>query len=105
MGKEVLANPIAMITGYFADFTLAVLLGVMLVYVMRIMGKDYAIIKGIMFGAASYVLIYGIAMTLNFTRVSLLTPLPNFVLLFPHVIFGGIAGWVIKRYGNLEEQV
>lgn len=94
--EEVVSNSIAVVTGYIADYILAMLLGVVIVYVFRIMGRDYAVFKGLLFGGISYIFLYGVAMALNFTRVSLLTPLPNLVLLVPHVVFGATAAWAVK---------
>jgi hypothetical protein len=67
---------------------------------MRFTGPDYGIIKGTVVGALFYVIIYGGLMSLNVTRVSLLTPLPNLILYFPHLAFGAVAGWVIERYAR-----
>lgn len=72
------------------------LLGVVIVYLFRIMGNDYPVFKGLLFGGVSYIFLYGVAMALNFTRVSLLTPLPNLVLLVPHVVFGATTAWVVN---------
>ena len=88
--------------GYLGDFTLAMTLGIVLVYILRRTGKDYALIKGLGLGAITYMLLYGIAMALNFTRINLRTPLPSLLLFISHLVFGGFSAWAVQRYDSLD---
>lgn len=103
MKQEVLSNPLVLLVGYVTDFTVASLLGVVLVYIIRNTGNDFEIFKGLLIGLASYIFLYGIMLRLHITSGNLATPLPNFLALPPHIIFGMLSGWVIKHYGVLEE--
>ena len=104
VGAEMLDNPIALATGFVADYTLAAVLGIILYLIIQKTGTDYAILKGIVLGSFMYLIFYGALMALDITRASLLTPLPNLLLFFPHVIFGASAGWIIKRYSGIRAE-
>jgi len=97
---EFIDNPVSLLTGFIADWVVAGTIGVIIVYLLRITGSDYAILKGAGIGAVTYLLFYGALMALDVTRASLLTPLPNLLLFFPHLLYGGIAGWFAEKYGR-----
>ncbi|GAB6137927.1 hypothetical protein JCM15060_11160 [Halanaerobaculum tunisiense] len=86
---------------YSVDFTVAALLGVLLVYIIRLTGNDYEIYKGLLIGLASFIFLYGIMVRTSLTSGNLATPLPNFLGLLLHIIFGLVSGWVIKQYGRV----
>ncbi len=96
--QEFLDSPVSLTMGFIADWIIAGFMGVIIVQLIRRTGNDYPIFKAIGTSALLYVLFYGILMALDVTRASLLTPLPNLLLIFPHLIFGLFAGWFIKRY-------
>lgn len=91
-------NPVSLATGFIADFTIAAFFGVLLLYLLRFTGKDYAILKGVGFGLVAYIIFYGLLMALDVTRASLLTPLPNLLLFIPHVIFGALTAYLLERF-------
>lgn len=95
---ENLDTPLSLLTGAITDWTIAGTFGVMLLLLLRFTGTDHAIFKGAMFGSLVYVITFGIGMALNITRASLVTPLPDFLLLMAHIIIGGVSGWALKRY-------
>jgi len=97
-----LDSPIALATGFIADYTLAAVLGIILYLIIQKTGADYAVLKGTVLGAFMYLLFYGALMALDVTRASLLTPLPNLLLFFPHIVFGASAGWIIERYSGIQ---
>lgn len=91
-------NPVSLATGFISDFIMAGFLGSLFLIILRISGKDYPVTKGILFSAILYVILYGLGMALNLTRVTLATPLPNLLLLLPHLVFGATMGFFLKRY-------
>lgn len=99
---QFLDNPVALLTGFIADYVNAAFFGVIMYYLLKKTGLDYAELKGLAFGAFLYLLFYGAFMALDITRASLLTPLPNLLLFIPHVIFGASTCWLIKRYSELR---
>jgi hypothetical protein len=98
---EFLDNHVSLITGFLADYTMAAFFGFIMYLMLQKFGTDYAVLKGIGFGAFLYMIFYGAFMALDITRASLLTPLPNLLLFFPHIIYGGSTCWIINRYSLL----
>lgn len=76
-------NPVSLLTGFIADYVNAGFFGVIMYFMLRKTGTDYAELKGVFFGAFLYLIFYGSFMALDITRASLLTPLPNLLLFFP----------------------
>ncbi|NLG84756.1 MAG: hypothetical protein GX493_09185 [Firmicutes bacterium] len=37
-------------------------------------------------------------MAFHATHISILTPLPNLLLVIPHVVYGAVTGWFLGRY-------
>ncbi len=95
---ENLNAPLSLVTGAITDWTIATTFGVMLLLILRYTGTDYAVFKGIAFGSLFYVLAFGIGMALDITRATLVTPLPDFLLLMAHLVIGGVAGWALEKY-------
>ncbi len=90
--------PLSLVTGAITDWTISGTFGVMLLLLLRYTGTDYAIFKGIGFGAIVYVITFGIGMAMDITRATLITPLPDFLLLTAHLAIGGVTGWALDRY-------
>lgn len=95
-------NPVSLVTGLIADFTMSAFFGFIMCLMLHKYGTDYAVLKGVGFGAFLYMIFYGAFMALDITRASLLTPLPNLLLFFPHIIYGGLTCWIIKKYGRFH---
>ncbi|NLM46886.1 MAG: hypothetical protein GX200_08810 [Firmicutes bacterium] len=95
---ENLAAPLSLVTGAITDWTIAAYFGTLLLLVLRFTGTDYAIIKGIAYGSLFYFIAFGIGMALNLSRATLVTPLPDFLLLLTHLVMGGVTGWALEKY-------
>ncbi|MFZ7102230.1 MAG: hypothetical protein ACOWWO_06130 [Peptococcaceae bacterium] len=98
---EFIDNPVSLLIGFISDYTIAAFFGVIMYLMLQKFGTDYAIVKGLGFGAVLYLIFYGAFMALDITRATLLTPLPNLLLFFPHIIYGGITCQIIKSYAEL----
>ncbi|KJS80943.1 MAG: hypothetical protein JM58_18145 [Peptococcaceae bacterium BICA1-8] len=98
-------NPVALATGFIADYTNAAFFGIIMYLMLQKTGTDYAVVKGLSFGAFVYLVFYGAFMALDITRASLLTPLPNLLLFFPHIIYGAVTCWFIRRYSGLYNRI
>lgn len=90
-------NYVSLLTGFIADYTMAAFFGFIMYLMLQKFGTDYAVFKGAGFGAFLYLVFYGAFMALDITRASLLTPLPNLLLFFPHVLYGGLTCWLLKN--------
>jgi len=95
---EFVEDTISLAIGSIADFTMAAFLGFIMNLMLKKYGNDFAVLKGMGFGTFLYIILYGAFMDLNITRASLLTPLPNLLLFFPHILYGGVTCWLIRRY-------
>lgn len=95
-----LDNPVSLAAGFITDYIVAAFLGTIMYYLLRKTGAEYAELKGIFFGGLLYVVVFGTFMSLNLTRASLLTPLPNLLMFFPHAVYGIITCWILKKYGT-----
>jgi len=93
-----LDNPVSLATGVLADFISAGLFGAGMYYVLKKTGFTFAVSKGFAFGSFLYLLFYGALMALDITRASLLTPLPNLLLFFPHMLYGATTCWILQKY-------
>ncbi|NLZ39163.1 MAG: hypothetical protein GX893_06105 [Firmicutes bacterium] len=90
--------PFSLVTGAITDWAFAGAFGVLLALLLRYFGPAYAVFKGIALGALVYALAFGVGMALDITRVSLTTPLPDFLLLLSHLALGAVSGWVLEKY-------
>jgi len=86
------------VTGAITDWTISGTFGIILLYILRYTGSDYAIFKGIGLGSLVYVITFGVGMAMDITRATLITPLPDFLLLMSHLTIGAVSGWVIKKH-------
>jgi len=87
------------ILGYTAHFTVAALLGIIFINIFRITGRDWAFTKGIIFGAATWVLLHGI--TANLLDLPQQTGIPlAFALLGGHLVFGIITSLSIAWFSS-----
>ena len=101
---EFIDNPISLLTGFIADYTAAAFFGVIMLLIIKKSGTDYAKLKGLGIGAFLYIIFYGAFMALDITRASLLTPLPNLLLFFPHLVYGAATCWIIKKYIQKQQK-
>jgi len=96
--KENIDAPFSLVTGAITDWTIAGTFGVVLLYLLRYTGSDYAVFKGIGLGSLVYIITFGIGMALDITRATLITPLPDFLLLISHLFIGAVSGWALGKY-------
>ncbi|PKM47832.1 MAG: hypothetical protein CVV03_01235 [Firmicutes bacterium HGW-Firmicutes-8] len=79
---------------YFAQFTIASLLGILYVNIFRLTGRDWATTKGLIFGAATWIIIFGImGKLLNLPEQGDITV--AFILIIGHLIFGVVTSWSV----------
>lgn len=88
VSDKYLNHPLSLLVGFISDYTLAGVMGVLILLLLRYTGSDYALYKGAGFGTLMYIFLFGVAMAIDVTRVSITTPLPSLILLFPHILFG-----------------
>ncbi|ACA60430.1 DUF6789 family protein [Candidatus Desulforudis audaxviator] len=91
--------------GLLVTLLLAIILGVLAVYIVSATGRDYAWFKGLVYGAAIWVLVYGLLGPL-FIPVQVLRPdLPTSVsVLLGHLAYGLVAFLVAAQYRTASRE-
>lgn len=88
------------VLGFVDHFIMSIILGVVLAYILHFTGTDYALLKGLGFGA-----------TVWYINIAIVAPLAGYIpkspqpadlaiLLGYHLLFGLLASWVIVKLGN-----
>src|SRR5690554_6186593 len=104
VSRQYLNNPLSLVIGFIADYILAGTLGILNLIIIRYSGNDFPLYKSIYFSLVIYLVIYGGLMALELTSALILTPLPNLLLIFPHLLFGTTMGLVISWYNKRNEK-
>ncbi|MBS3901041.1 MAG: hypothetical protein KGZ54_03345 [Dethiobacter sp.] len=88
------------IVGIVADNVVATILGVGTVYMLAFTGKDKALIKGLAFGEATWVSLYGVLSTMGATLVGPLSPKTVLSEMVGHAVFGAAAALTATTLGD-----
>ena len=91
------------ILGWTGHLIISAVLGVILVYLFSALGKEYAWLKGMMFGALVWIFDYGFVGPLSGFILPGMLPRDYFIVLGYHLLFGLIAAWYIMRYSHVQE--
>lgn len=86
--KEFLSTPSAYIIGAIADITVTAALGVVFIYSIYFIGREYLIIKGIGFGLIIWVGLFGTLLGQSVHDKIPQTPSGIFVTIAAHFLFG-----------------
>ena len=86
--KEYLFKPSAYIIGGIADITVTAGLGVLFVYSIQFIGRNYLIIKGIGYGLIIWVSLFGTLLGQSVQEKIPQTPSSIFVTIVAHFFFG-----------------
>lgn len=87
------------VIAHIAHFTISILLGIICINFFRLTGRDWATIKGIIFGLAIWIILYGMMGTI------LKIPekgniLIGFAFIVGHLIFGIFTSWSLVWLSN-----
>lgn len=102
--KEDIYKPIALLIGGTADIIISSILGIVFVYFLYYTGKDYLWLKGVGFGLAVWVNLFG-----TLLGASVMTKIPQkpssiIVTIIAHLIFGfALAFFAQKLYNQNQE--
>ncbi|HEX2953546.1 MAG TPA: hypothetical protein VHR47_06140 [Bacillota bacterium] len=86
--KNDLYKPIAYLIGGLADLTIAALIGVAFIYLLRITGRDYHYIKGAGFGLILWVVLFGTVLSQSIQAKLTLSATAILVTAVAHIIYG-----------------
>lgn len=113
LGAYILIKPGSDITsissqllGMVQHYALSVLFAVIALYLLRIMGTDYAWLKGLFWGAIIYFLVYGL-LAKAVIPVGILQPdlVTSTIFMFGNVIFGVVTVLTLVKYFDKESSL
>mgnify|MGYP006270922929 CR=1 FL=1 len=90
----------ALIVGIFTDYAVAMILGLLIVYVLYYTSSDYFLVKGISVGLLSWLLVFGIILRMKVGRIDPVDPATNLVNLIEHLLLGALIAFFIVKYGK-----
>lgn len=94
------STPRGKAVGWIADNLIAVALGVAMVYLLSITGRDKAALKGMASGQTMWTTLYGVLATMGATKIYPLTPKTHLSAFFDHTLFGLVAALVASKLGD-----
>ncbi len=93
-------HPGALILGALGDLITGAMFGVILLYTIKLTGKDYLYIKGLAFGWLIWLGVFGLMMNIEIVRITPTDIGSNLCAFVEHSVFGISAAWFIGRYGK-----
>ncbi len=95
------ATPTWLLFGWTTHLIISVLLGIFLTYLLYLTGRDFALLKGIIFGAAAWFIdIVIISPPAGYIPRSAADPGELLILLAGHMLFGLLTAWLLCRYAK-----
>lgn len=91
------------VIGWLSHLTVSIVLGVILAYILSFTGKDFALLKGAIFGAVVWVVTIGFISPLAGYISARPSPGDIILVFVYHVLFGLIAAWLLVRYSDVAE--
>jgi len=94
-------DPLGVALGVIVWFFQAAMLGIILVYVLKITGRDFWWLKGlIVSNGIMFVWIYGFLLTLGARRIVPFDMRTNWTVLTSNIVFGLLTSYLIIRWGS-----
>ena len=97
LGKEELVKPTALLVGAIIDLTVASIIGVVFIYFLYFVGRDYILGKGIVYGLTIWVFLFGTLQYLNQTKLPLNIS-DIIVTAIAHSIYGLVLAIIAKNF-------
>ncbi|MBS4030154.1 MAG: hypothetical protein KGZ63_01840 [Clostridiales bacterium] len=91
------------VLGWTGHFTISLILGIVLIYILHYTGKEFALLKGAVFG----MIVWYINIAIISPLVGYIPPSPDaanlMLLLSYHILYGLIAAWLIIKIVNRKQ--
>lgn len=94
-------DSLAIVVGIMIDFTIAAFFSIAMYLIMRRIGTDYWLLKGLGFGMMVFLLCFGILRPSFSIRIET-TPLQALLYMIPNLAYGVVTCWLIKRHGSAK---
>ncbi|EEG78068.1 hypothetical protein [Dethiobacter alkaliphilus] len=97
------ALPVWQALGWLVHLSVSVVLGIILAHILSVTGKDWALLKGAIWGAVIWLITIGGVSPLGGYITVPPRPEDIFLLFAYHVLFGLLAAWLLVRFGSISE--
>jgi len=91
---------LGIIIGYFVDFGLSALLGIIFVFLLEKTKPKHIVFQGFIFGSALYLGVYGALLAMHISSVNERKPVDVVLMILCHLIFGLTMGLFVQRFGK-----
>jgi hypothetical protein len=96
---------LGIVVGYFIDFGLSALLGIIFVFLLEKTKPTYLLFQGFLYGIALFICIYGALLSFGISSVRE-RPLLDVILMFLiHLIYGLVLGLFVQKFGRKAFEV
>ncbi|HEX3047627.1 MAG TPA: hypothetical protein VHY08_22940 [Bacillota bacterium] len=93
------------VTGYFIDFGLSALLGIIFVFLLVKTKPIHLLFQGFLFGIAMFICIYGALLSFGISSVRERPLLDVILMFFIHLIYGLVLGLFVQKFGKKAFEV
>ncbi|WP_408956553.1 hypothetical protein [Natroniella sp. ANB-PHB2] len=91
---------LGIIIGTFADYGVAISLGVIIIYLLYLTGTAYPLLKGISMGLLYWLLLFGMMLRFGLSEINPTDLNTNIVFLINHILLGVLIAWLANMYGK-----
>ena len=91
---------LGVIIGYFVDFGLSALLGIIFIFILVKTKPKHIIFQGIVFGSALLIGIYGALLAMGISSVNQRKPSDVVLMIGCHLIYGLALGLFVNKFGK-----
>lgn len=96
---------LGIITGYFIDFGLSALLGIIFVFLLEKTKPSHLLFQGLLYGIALFISIYGALLSFGISSVRERPLLDVILMIFIHLIYGLVLGLFVQKFGRKAIEV
>ncbi|MEJ6950505.1 hypothetical protein [Natronospora cellulosivora (SeqCode)] len=89
-----------MIIGIFADYGVAIFIGIFIVYLLYYIGIEFNLIKGISVGIFFWINLFGMMLKYNLSDINPTDINTNLIFLVNHILLGALIAWLAVKLGK-----
>lgn len=104
-GALLKTSPLWLVIGWSVHLLIGVLLGVIFVCILTYVGRDYAVVKGVVFGGLVWVVQIGVIGKILGVIPDRPPPGELLILFGYHLLYGAVLGYVVSRWVSTETVV
>jgi hypothetical protein len=91
---------LGIITGYFVDFGLSALLGIIFVFLLEKTKPYHLLFQGFLYGLLLFISIYGALLSFGISSVIERPLLDVILMFFIHLLYGLVIGLFVQKFGR-----